>query len=119
VIQNESFLFQQTEPRAYFLQRKKMRWNKISKKIFFCYTERNSELLLFRGMIRNEIPRVFCSGKQPEFLRNKTYVSSTELFFRQKFPTLQREQQAKNTKNHRSGTQPDPDYERRLSEEEF
>ncbi len=43
-------------------------------------------------MIRNGIPRVFCSAEQPEFRRNKPIVpsipSSAEQFFCRKLPTL-------------------------------
>jgi hypothetical protein len=47
---------------------------------------------LFRGKVRNGIPRGFCSAEQPEFRRKSPFVpsipSSAELFFCRKFPTL-------------------------------
>jgi hypothetical protein len=47
---------------------------------------------LFRGRVRNGIPRGFCSAEQPEFRRKSPFVPSTrssaKLFFCRKFPTL-------------------------------
>jgi hypothetical protein len=51
---------------------------------------------LFCGMVRNGIPRVFCSAEQPEFRRNQATVpsipSSEKKFFCRKLPTLERNQ---------------------------
>jgi hypothetical protein len=60
--------------------------------LLFFSMERILSCFLFCGRVRNRIPRVFCSAKQPEF-RTKypfvpTILSSTELFFCRKFPTL-------------------------------
>jgi hypothetical protein len=59
-----------------------------------CFVQRNGirSSFLFRGRVRNGIPRAFFSVEQPELRRKLPFVpsipSSVELFFCRKFPTL-------------------------------
>jgi hypothetical protein len=47
---------------------------------YFCSTVQIPSIILFQGMVRNGISRVFCSAEQPEFRRNKPVVPSIPSF---------------------------------------
>ncbi len=71
------FLFHRTEFRAFFSSAE---WFGTEFRVFasiFVPLYRIPSIFLLQGMIRNGIPRVFCSAEQPEFRRNEPIVPSS------------------------------------------
>ncbi len=56
------------------------RTSKVVKWFYFCSNVQKSEHFCLHGMIRNEIPKVFCSAEQPEFRRKKPNCSVYSVF---------------------------------------
>ncbi len=85
------FLFHGTEFRVFFF-RGRVRSRILRLCFYFCSRNWIPSFFLFRGRVRNGIPRGFCSAEQLEFNRKWLFVasipSSTELFFCWKFSTL-------------------------------
>ncbi len=77
-VRSESFfyLFHSTEFQAFFSSAEWFRMEFLEFASTFVPRYGFPSIFLFRGMVRNVIPRDFCSAEQPEFRRNKPFVTS-------------------------------------------